>query len=261
MARLFDFRAMCGTQVKEVLANAESLKYQPHPIIYHLFLGPEAQKGGQPIPYATSLFNEAQVLMFAGTEAVTNTIMIGFFHIISQPALKKRFRDEVLDVWPDVDSLPPLETLEALPCLTSTIKEALGVTPGVPVPCTRIVPTTSAMIYGSKLPSTTIVGIPILFVHNSTVIFKNPETFDADRWLAEESKTLDQWLVVFSKRLRSCLGVVLGWCELYIASATMLRHLDLKIDGTIAKDPVWTDFFMPSYYGKHLRAWCQPVTA
>jgi hypothetical protein len=236
MARLFNFRAMLGTQVEEVLANAESLKDQPHPIIYHRFLGPEAQRGGQPIPDATSLFNEAQVLMRAGADTVTNTLMIGFFHHLSQPALQKRLRDEVLDVWPDVDSPPPFEKLETLPLLTGTIKEALRVTPAVPVPCTRIVRTTGAMIYGSTIPPTAIVGISILFVHNSSVVFKNAKTFEAERWLAEDSKTLDQWLVAFSKRLRSCLGVDLGWCERYIAYATMWRHFDMKIDGTTAKD-------------------------
>jgi cytochrome P450 len=261
MAGLFSFRAMRGAQVKEVLANPESLNDQPYPIIYHRFLDPEAQKGGQPIPDATSLFNEAQVLMFVGADTVANTLMTGFFHILSQPALQNRLRDEVLDVWPDTDSLPPFETLETLPLLTGTIKEALRVTPGVPAPCTRIESATGAMIFGSKIPPATTAGMSILFVHNSSVIFKSPETFDADRWLAEDSKTLDQWLVAFSKGPRSCLDVNLGWCELYIAYATMMQHFDMRINGTTAEDLDWTDRFIPSYHGKHLRAWCQPVTA
>jgi cytochrome P450 len=44
-------------------------------------------------------------------------------------------------------------------------------------------------------------------VHHSESIFKNPETFDPDRWLEADSASLDKWLVPFSKGPRSCLGI------------------------------------------------------
>ena len=62
-----------------------------------------------------------------------------------------------------------------------------------------------------------------IFMHNSSEIFEHVESFNAGRWLAADAKSLDQWLVTFSKGPRSCLGVNLAWCGMDIAFATMLR--------------------------------------
>lgn len=259
-AGLPKLQAELERQVKELMANPESMKNQPHPIIYHRLLDPEAQKG-HPVPSLTSLMHEAQTLTMAGSDTVGNALMIGFFHILEQPSLYARLQAEVLAVWPHLDSPPILETLEALPFLTAVIKETLRVTPGVSAPCVRVVPATGATISGFMVPPGTVVGMSSIFVHRSSEIFKNPETYDPGRWLADDSKTLDQWLVTFSKGPRSCLGTNLAWCEMYIAFATMLRRFDMRIHGTVAEDLVWRDCFVPYYYGKHLHAWCSPVTA
>jgi cytochrome P450 len=44
------------------------------------------------------------------------------------------------------------------------------------------------------------------FVHSSKAIFKNPETFDPERWLNKDSASLEKWLVAFSKGPRMCMG-------------------------------------------------------
>jgi cytochrome P450 len=254
------FQLAMQKQVAEVIANPESLKNQPHPIIYHRLLDPEAQKG-RPLPSAQSLLDEAQTLIFAGSDTVSNTLMVGFFHLLSRPALQNRLRDELLESWPELHDPPIFETLETLPLLTAVIKESLRICPNVTTPLERIVPAAGAVIAGVSVPAGTVVSISSLFVHNSAEIFRDPETFDPDRWLAEDSKLLEKWLVPFSKGPRSCIGINLAWCELYIAFATLIRSLDMKIDGTVAEDLVWKDCFIPYFYGKHLRVCCQPVKA
>lgn len=258
-AGLPKFRLALQGQIKQFMTNPESLKNQPHPIIYHHLLDPEAQKG-HPVPGPVDLLQEAQLLSVAGSDTVGNTLMVGFFHILSQPSLYARLQKEVLTVWPDLHDPPKFETLETLPVLTAAIKEALRMAPGVAAPCTRVVPATGATISGMEIPPGTVVGMSIRLVHNSSEIFKSPEVYDPDRWLAGDSHMLDQWLVPFSRGPRSCLGSNLAWCELYIAFATMLRRFEMRIDGTVVEDLVWRDCFIPHFYGKHLRAWCQPVT-
>ncbi|KAF7509428.1 hypothetical protein GJ744_007991 [Endocarpon pusillum] len=253
------FRLALERQIKQFMTNPESLKDQPHPIIYHRLLDPAAQKG-HPGLGPIDLLHEAQSLSFGGTDTVANTLMIGFFHILSQSSLYARLQEEVLTVWPYLHDPPKLETLDTLPLLTAAIKEALRISSGATSPCTRVVPATGATISGMEIPPGTVVGMSSILVHNSSEIFKSPEVYDPDRWLAGDSHMLDQWLVPFSKGPRSCLGINLAWCELYIAFATMLRRFEMRIDGTVVEDLVWRDSFTPHYYGKHLQAWCQPVT-
>lgn len=257
-AGLTNLQVILGEQVKEVTANPEILKDTPYPTIYHRLLDPEAHKGHQ-IPDSTALYDEGQTMMFAGGVTVGDTLMTGHFHILDQPALYQKLRAEVRTVWSDINNPPSLEAFEALPILTATIKESLRMSPGACSPLLRIVPSSGATISGVFIPGGTIVGISSTLVHQSSDIFDNPEKFTPERWLGEDSKGLEQWLVSFSKGPRSCLGINLAWCELYIAFATMLRRFEMRLDGTKLEDLGWRDCFTPYFYGRHLRVWCGPV--
>jgi cytochrome P450 len=259
-AGLTNLQVILGKQVKDVTKHPEALKNAPHPTIYHRLLDPEAYKGN-PIPNATSLYEEAQTMMFAGGVTVGDASMTGVFHILNQPALYARLRAEVLTVWPDIKNAPSLEAFETLPILTATIKEALRMSPGACSPLLRVVPAAGATISGNAIPGGTIVGMSAVFVHMSPTIFPDPEIFNPDRWLGKDAKGLEQWLVAFSKGPRSCLGLNLAWCELYVAFATMLRVFDMKLDKTTKEDLKWRDCFTPYYPGRHLRVWCKPVNA
>lgn len=257
MAGLSRLQMLLGKQVRDVIANPDSLKDAPHPIIYNRLLDPDAQKGNA-IPDATSLYEEAQSLVFAGGVTVADTIMTGHFHILSQRPLYAQLQDEVLKAWPDIESPPRFEVLETLPLLSATIKESLRHSPGVSSSLLRIVPASGATISGRAIPGGTIVGMSSAIVHKAPSIFADPEAFTPARWQGKEAAGLDRYLVSFSKGPRSCTGINLAWCELYIAFATMLRRFDMELDGTTDNDMAWRDCFTPYYPGRHLRAWCRP---
>ncbi|KAK0113954.1 hypothetical protein ONS95_014199 [Cadophora gregata] len=257
-AGLTNLQTILGKQVQDVTTSPASLRDTPHPTIYNRLLAPEFQNGA-PIPNSTSLYEEAQTMVFAGGVTVGDTLMTGHFHVLDQPELYDKLRTEVLRVWPNIDDPPPFEAFECLKLLTATIKESLRVSPGATSPLVRIVPSSGAIISGRPIPGGTIVGMASTFVHQSEEIFESPEIFNPYRWLSAESKGLDQHLVAFSRGPRSCLGINLAWCELYIAFATMLIRFDMKLDGTKVEDLKWRDCFTPYYPGRHLHVWCKPV--
>ena len=257
-AGLTHLQVILGEQVKDVTTNPQSLIDTQYPTIYQRLLDPEAHKG-HPIPNATALYEEAQTMLFAGGVTVGDTLMTGTFYILDQPLLYQRLRAEVFEAWPDLNNPPPFEVLETLPILTSAIKESLRMSPGACSPLLRIVPAAGATISGKTIPGGTIVGMSGIFVHKSEVIFEDPEEFDPGRWMDKNFKELEKWLVSFSRGPRSCLGINLAWCELYVAFATMLRRFELQIDRTKAVDLAWRDCFTPHFYKEHLRVWCQPV--
>lgn len=259
-AGLTHLQVILGKQVEEVCKNPEVLKDSEYPTIYHRLLDPEAQKG-YPIPNATSLYEEAQTMMFAGGVTVGDTLMTGHFYILDNPELYRKLRDEVRSVWPEISRPPTYEVLEGLPLLTATLKESLRMAPGACSPLLRIVPTSGATISGHQIPSGTVVGMAASFVHNSPTIFSSPEKFDPYRWIGPEAKGLEQWLVSFSKGPRSCLGLNLAWCEMYIVLARMLRCFELELDGTTKGDLKWRDCFTPYYPRRHLHVKCKPVAA
>lgn len=257
-AGLTNLQVILGEQVKAVSSNPSVLKDTKYPTIYHRLLDPEAHKGN-PIPNDTALYEEAQTMMFAGGVTVGDASMTGHFHVLDQPELYKKLQAEVRTVWPDLQNHPSFDAFEGLPLLTATIKESLRMSPGACSPLLRVVPSSGATISGRFIPGGTIVGMTSVLVHQSPSIFAEPEKFNPNRWLEEDAKGLEQWLVAFSKGPRSCLGINLAWCELYILFATMLRRFDMRLDGTKKEDLVWRDCFTPYFPKRHLRAWCVPV--
>lgn len=87
------------------------------------------------------------------------------------------------------------------------------------------------------------------FVHYNEELFPDPYTFNPDRWLQEDSRALDNYLVAFSRGPRSCLGLKyvyriilvatltyccpskssLAWCELYLIFANLFRKVNMEI--------------------------------
>ena len=61
-------------------------------------------------------------------------------------------------------------------------------------------------------------------------MFSDPDTFIPDRWLGEDAKILEASMVAFSKGPRSCIGINLAYCELYLVIAGIFRRFDVSLD-------------------------------
>ncbi|KAI9783670.1 MAG: hypothetical protein M1839_003518 [Geoglossum umbratile] len=255
---LVRLQELLGGQVKEVSKNPSLLQDTPYPIIYHHLLDPDAHKG-QSIPSPSSLYEEAQALLYGGTDTVANALTIGVFHILEKPEILQKLKEELLAAWPEMEQTPKFEDLEKLSYLSAVIKESLRVTPGVASSLLRVVPPSGTTLCGAAIPGGTIVGMSSMFVHNDETIFPEPEEFSPDRWLGPDSKALEKWLVAFSRGPRSCLGINLAYCELYIGLANVLRRFDFELYETRSSDLAWRECFIPHYTGRHLQAFCRPA--
>ncbi|KAI1081484.1 putative P450 monooxygenase [Whalleya microplaca] len=258
---IIEMQVSYAEQVRKVMADPKQLEEVSHQTIYHKLLDPVSYKG-KTMPGFNDLCEEAQLLLNAGSSSVADTLITGFFNIMSQPKLYGRLQAELFKAWPDLENPPPFESYENLPFLTATIKESLRLSPGACWPFPGIIPPSGATILGKHIPAGAVVSMSIVHVHLSSEVFENPHSFDAGRWMGDSAKDLEQWLVPFGRGPRSCLGVNLAWCELYVAFATILRRLDMRLDGTTAEDmDAWKDGLSAFYYRRHLHAWCQPVHA
>lgn len=253
-----ELQTMLSKQVREYVANPRLLEETSNPTIYHRLLDPELNKAAG-VPSLESLHEEALALFYGGAESSGNVSMLGTYRILQNPEIEKRLRNELREAWPDLDNVPKFEDLEKLPYLTAVIKESLRMSPSVSCPLPRVVPATGATLSGNQIPGGTIVGMSLIFVHNSEEIFPNPKKFDPERWLQPDSASLEKWLVAFSKGPRNCIGQNLAMCELYMAFAALFRRFELKLDGTMPEDVSWRECFLPHFNPNHMRAFCRPV--
>ena len=257
--RIYSVQAMMEEQLHAVMQNPGKLDEAPHQTFFHRMLNAE-DHGHKTVPNPTSLHDEGMTLIFAGSNAVADTLFMGHWNILNQPELFARLKSEMLTVWPNTDVPPSLRDLETLPLLTATIKESLRHIPSG-TSFTRVVPPAGATISGQRISGGTTVGMVIMHVHLSDEVFEDTLAFKPDRWLGKDAGELEQWLVSFSRGPRMCPGVKLAWAELYITFATMIRGFDMELDGTTTEDMEWRECIVAYYPKRHLHAWCRPATS
>ncbi|KAH7867794.1 cytochrome P450 [Lentinula edodes] len=197
------------------------------------------------------LIGEGFNLRFAGTDTIANTCVVGIRYLLSHKDILERLVKELDEAWPQDDDIA-YEDLEKLPYLTAVIKESLRLSHGVVTPLGRVVGPEDAMIMDESIPTGTIVGISSVFVHLNTNLFPQPTKFNPERWLKESpSRT---YLVSFSRGPRSCIGIHLAWCELYIVFGFLFRKLEfVPVTELDPNQPLqFNDFFIPTYPGDPL---------
>uniref|UniRef100_A0A0W0FEL6 Benzoate 4-monooxygenase cytochrome p450 n=1 Tax=Moniliophthora roreri TaxID=221103 RepID=A0A0W0FEL6_MONRR len=200
------------------------------------------------------LITEGTSLQVAGSDTVGNACTIGARCLVRDNAVRAKLVQELETAWPDQGNHLPLERLEKLPYLTAVIKESLRLSFGVVSPMNRVAPEGGAVIAGHPVPPGTIVSIANPFVHMNPEIFPDPARFNPERWLEDKDHSLDRYLVSFGKGPRSCLGINLAWCELYLILGNIFRKLDFHGDSDLRSEVQYKDFFVPLYKGDVLSA-------
>ncbi|KAI9455335.1 putative P450 monooxygenase [Lactarius psammicola] len=249
---LFLLRGMLMDQINEIVRNPSSLENASHRIIYHSLLDPDANKG-RPLPSKLSLWQEAGALLGAGSDTTAVAAATTSYHILHNPEVQQRLVKELRTAWPVLEEVPRYELFEKLPYLASPSNDG-----GTALP--RVVPPDGATIAGTFIPGGTVVGQCFLCVHRSHAVFSEPDAFIPDRWLGEDAKTHEASMAVFSKGPRSCIGINLAYCELYVLIAGIFRRFDVTLDAKRPGDLTVVEHFAPVFKGQHLRAYCKPVS-
>jgi len=210
------------------------------------------------------LLGEGINMRFAGTDTVANAVLVGIRYLLTHRIVLDQLIRELDDAWPDgSDGEISYETLEKLPFLTAVIKESLRLSHGVVTPAGRVVRSENAVILGESIPSGTTVAMSSTFIHLNADLFPNPKQFNPARWLRSTSGVdmpdqnkpqlevnSERFLVSFSRGPRSCVGIHLAYCELFIIFGYLFRKLELTIAST-DQDPDlplhFDDFFLPVY--------------
>ncbi|THV02611.1 cytochrome P450 [Dendrothele bispora CBS 962.96] len=227
-------------QLGDVEAMAEKFLANPdaaddsHRTIFHSLwegtgTGERATKRGSHLVTKEWLADESLFLRFAGSDTVSSTCVVGCRYILAEPTVLRELVEELDNAWPDKNVNLGIEVLEKLPYLTAVIKESLRLSHGVVSPMTRIISSGGAAIAGHFVPEGTSVAIANSFVHLNTDIFPEPGCFLPERWLQPGSQDLEKHLVAFGRGPRSCPGINLAWCEMYLIFGSIFRKLNLTL--------------------------------
>ena len=200
----------------------------------------------------TGLVDDAQVLLSGGAVTTTLTLSVATYYILSTPSVFNRIMNDLKDMMPDPTEQRPLADLEQLPYLTAIINETLRIGHGVSHRLERIAPDVALHYHDWVIPPGTPVSMTSVHIHNNKEIFPEPHLFKPERWLPleTEGQRLQKYLLSFSKGTRNCLGMNLGYAELYMVLAAVFRRFgnEMRVVDTIKERDVAMsrDLFTPA---------------
>ncbi|KAL4926190.1 cytochrome P450 [Aspergillus undulatus] len=248
-ALIFQMQRDFGKQIDEIKATGPSEK-AGNTVLSALIDGdlPASEKAD------LRLRDEAQLLIGAGLTTTAWTLSVGTFFLLDNPKVLARLREELDAAVPAYDPQNPsagLEwtELEKLPYLTAVIKEAVRLSYSTTSRNVRLLP--KPITFNEwVIPARTPVSMTIPFLNHDEEIFPDSKSFVPERWLnsprAKNGSPLERYFVGFGKGTRSCLGLNLAWCELYLVFASLFRFFDFELFETDITDvELAHDFFLP----------------
>ncbi|CAG8206663.1 unnamed protein product [Penicillium salamii] len=214
-SEIIKFSGLCFLEYKEKKHKAE------HPILFDNLAS---------IPESARMM-EAMSILIAGSDTTAFTLAKTIFLILSSPKVKERLVQQLDAEIPDSNQMPCIQDLEKLDYLMACVKEGLRLAMAIPGRLPRVVPNgVELVVEGKSIPPSTIVSMSAYTMHRSEDIW-GPDAleFVPERWLAEDSKRLEQYLVTFSKGARQCTGINLAYAEIVAALAHTFRKFELTL--------------------------------
>ncbi|KAK0702403.1 cytochrome P450 [Lasiosphaeris hirsuta] len=236
---VIEFREEMERQIADILAgrNTEA-KTASHPTVFHEILSSSLPAEELSL---NRLQNEAMSLVGAGDHTTKWAFTVGSFHIIANPDIQKKLKDELTAAIPDPDNIIPWSELEKLPYLSAVVSEALRTSFGVVQRLPRI-NRFAAWKYGDyEIPPGVPVGMDQYHMHTNPDIFPEPNTFKPERWLGNPTgpdgiKPLSTYMTAFGKGTRMCTGLNMAYAELFIGLATIFRRHEFLLFETDRSD-------------------------
>lgn len=169
----------------------------------------------------------------AGPQSTATTLSNIVYHLVKQPDVAKKLKEEMTTNVPNPGTLPSWTALEQLPYLSAVILEGLRLIFDFSQERLSYEPSQERLarvavdeelVYedhgGSKngsssaknmyvIPRGTAVGMSACLVHLDGSVFPQPHKFRPERWLDENGQRhhhLDRHLLSFSKGTRHCVG-------------------------------------------------------
>jgi cytochrome P450 len=180
----------------------EAHKTATHPTIFH-----EVLNSDLPAEEKTDarLGDEAQLIVAAGLITTSWALTVGSFHIINDPTINQKLRDELKTA--QSTSAAPLDwhKLEQLPYLNGCVHEAMRLAHGVVTRSPLLAPDTELKYGPWTIPRNTPVSMTSVDILMNEKLFPNPRAFVPERWINEPD--LDRYFVPFGKGSRQCLGI------------------------------------------------------
>lgn len=182
------------------------------------------------------IYQEALTFVGAGSETAGSAMEHILFHLLDNPPVLKRLREELNEAAGNGDLIAN-STLRDLTYLDACLKEGMRLGNEVSGRLPRI-DQTDAVTYASyTLPPGTVISMSIRDMHLDPKCHQDSFKFNPDRFLdpvmAEQT---EKYFAPWNKGSRSCVGREIALLQMRMAIALIVHRFDLEMVNTTERD-------------------------
>ena len=162
-------------------------------------------------------------VMFAGTDSSAVMFVTIIFHLVQNPSVLVRLRQEL-----NMSGEDPDLDLQNLAFLRAVVQEGLRLGMANPARFSRVVPPEGLQVGNINIPGNTDVGLAPYVLHHDSEYFPEPYRYRPERWLDEGKgraihiKEMQKMLIPFSIGSRACIAKNFATYELFAATKAIV---------------------------------------
>jgi cytochrome P450 len=164
-----------------------------------------------------ALRDQLRTMLAAGHETSSTSLAWALYHTHRDESIRSRLVEEL------TQAATPQE-IAALPYLGAVIQETLRMHPTVPIVLRRL--TGPLTVAGVPRSAGDVVGIALPALHFNPEVWKEPDSFDPDRFLQRKPSPFEY--APFGGGFRRCIGAAFAHHELAVAIGTILKTVELR---------------------------------
>ncbi|XP_072759233.1 cytochrome P450 4C1-like isoform X2 [Anoplolepis gracilipes] len=170
---------------------------------------------------------QVDTFMFEGHDTTAVAITWALFLLGNNLEHQEKVHKELEEVFKDSEKPASIKELSQLKYLDRVIKETLRLYPSVPMITRKLAEDVKMGDY--MLPKDTTVSVAIALAHTNPEVWPDPEKFDPDRFLPENSKHRNPYAYIpFSAGPRNCIGQRFALLEEKTILTAILRKWRVK---------------------------------
>ncbi|KAL6446197.1 hypothetical protein ACFW04_001078 [Cataglyphis niger] len=179
---------------------------------------------------------QVDTFMFEGHDTTAVAITWTLFLLGNNFEHQEKVHEELEEVFKDLKTPASLKELSQLKYLDRIIKETLRLFPSVPMITRKL--TKDIKMDGYTLPKGVTVILAINLLHKNPEVWSDPNKFDPDRFLPDNSKYRNPYAYVpFSAGPRNCIGQRFALLEEKTILTAILRKWRVKSVETVDTIP------------------------
>ncbi|KAJ5762285.1 uncharacterized protein N7511_005667 [Penicillium nucicola] len=172
---------------------------------------------------------ECNIMMNAGSVTTAIAITNVLYQLLRNPDTLAKLREELDAILDEDEIVADYDKIKHLPYLRACLDESLRIFPPTSHGLPRATPPEGTNILGEWVAGDTSVSMSALVAHRDEGVFPNADQYIPERWLGEEGKALQPYLVAFSAGARSCIGRNISYLEQTKAIASIVHRYDFAL--------------------------------